>query len=187
MAQGFGQSSVGEDVDESVQEGQRKFEEMRQRLQDTLGRAHAQPFRPDPFCFPFVIVPRDGNGPTNAPAQVKLDSGSHDNWIGKHVRDRCNTQFEPTDGSKLYVGAGGGNLRPIGRVTLIWYSENAAKTSETTFLVGENLPFDVILGVDFIMESLAAFKTPAFPLREIFTAGQAYCFAFSQEKGLTEL
>ena len=181
MAGNFRQSLVGEDA--SVQEKQRQFEETHQILQDTLTRVQTQRSKSDNFRFPFVIMPRDDDGPVDALENVKLDSSFHDNWIGKHVLERCNIQFEPTDESKPHTSTGQDQYRAVGRVNLSWYLKNQALAKETAFLVGEELPFDAILGGDLIMEAMNTVDISVFHLRWISPPSEAYRFRLSQERG----
>ena len=178
MLRGFDQSLADEDA--SVLEKQPRFEEMRQILQDTLKRVQTQHSKSDNFRFPFAIMPRDDDGPVDALENVKLDSSFHDNWIGKHVLERCNIQFEPTDESKPHISTGQDQYRAVGRVNLSWYLKNQALAKETAFLVGEELPFDAILGGDWIMEAMNTVDISVFHLRWISPPGEAYRFRLVQ-------
>ncbi|KAI0517496.1 hypothetical protein F5B22DRAFT_107636 [Xylaria bambusicola] len=159
------------DSSRDMGERQRDFEELREALRRNLGSTTMRPFAFDPFCFPFVIVSPDRQESVGGPVQVKLDTGAHDSWVGKHVLERHGLDFDLTDDQRVFIGAGRGGFRALGKVTLIWYSENQALTKKTNFLVGEELPFDVILGSDYLMDDLNTdpFKTPILPLRSILT------------------
>ena len=178
MLRGFDQSLADEDA--SVLEKQPRFEEMRQILQDTLKRVQTQHSKSDKFRFPFAIMPRDDDGPVDALENVKLDSSFHDNWIGKHVLERCNIQFEPTDESKPHISTGQDQYRAVGRVNLSWYLKNQALAKETAFLVGEELPFDAIFGGDLIMEAMNTVDISVFHLKWISPPGEACRFRLAQ-------
>lgn len=162
------------DIRRDMGERQHDFEELREALRRSLGSGTMRPFAFDPFCFPFVIVSSEHRELVGGAEQVKLDTGAHDCWVGKHVLERHGIEFESTDDQRIFIGAGRREFRALGKVTLMWYSENQALTKKTNFLVGQELPFDVILGSDYLMDDLNtdAFKTPILPLRSILTKGK---------------
>ncbi len=66
----------------------------------------------------------------------------------------------------VLTGFGGEIVESKGPITIIWYANNASKTRETTFLVAEHGPFDLLLGKAFIFsENIFMFNQAALVLR----------------------
>ncbi|KAF4437648.1 hypothetical protein F53441_12983 [Fusarium austroafricanum] len=124
-----------------------------------------------PFLFPFVIIPDDPQVPTSTPFHVKLDSGCELNWISARVlkRARIEGRQMKLERAKGWLGFNGERdfVVPKATIILTWYSVNAAYTHRHEFLVHEDVPFDVVLGSEFIIEEgwKKSFNDPVLALR----------------------
>jgi hypothetical protein len=124
-----------------------------------------------PFLFPFVIVPDDPQAPSSAPFRVKLDSGCDLNWISTRILKRAGLEDKQekakNDGAWLGFSGGEELIVPQGTITLTWYSVNASYTHRHEFLVHDQVPFDVVLGSEFIIEEgwKKSFNDPVLALR----------------------
>ncbi|KAJ3456479.1 hypothetical protein MRS44_016502 [Fusarium solani] len=124
-----------------------------------------------PFLFPFVIVPDDPQAPSSAPFRVKLDSGCDLNWISTRILKRAGLEDKQekakSDGAWLGFSGGEELIVPQGTITLTWYSVNASYTHRHEFLVHDQVPFDVVLGSEFIIEEgwKKSFNDPVLALR----------------------
>jgi len=102
-------------------------------------------------------------------AKCLLDSGCNDNWISLEVLKRggIETHMEKLPrGDHKYVGFDGNACFPLGKVTIRSFMKIAATARETTFLVAENGPFDVVLGKKFIISAnVITVDQTALPLR----------------------
>ncbi|RSL45892.1 hypothetical protein CEP54_014079 [Fusarium duplospermum] len=144
----------------------RGLEQVSERLHElsTLGTER-------PFLFPFVIVPDDPNVPASAPFRVKLDSGCDLNWISTRVLKRAGLEEkqEEVECDQAWLGFSGGEelIVPQATIALSWYSVNAAYTHRHAFLVHDQVPFDVVLGSEFIIEEgwKKSFNDPVLALR----------------------
>lgn len=144
----------------------RGLEHVSERLRElsTLGTER-------PFLFPFVIVPDDPQAPATAPFRVKLDSGCDLNWISTRIVKRAGLEDkqEEAKSDKAWLGFSGGEelIVPQATITLSWYSVNAAYTHRHEFLVHDQVPFDVVLGSEFIIEEgwKKSFNDPVLALR----------------------
>ena len=150
-------------------ERQQNLEEIQKRLHSTLGRAQSRSFAFDPLCFPFIIPPENPSTVNNVVAQLKLDTGAFDNWIRPEILERAGIKFERREYTRTFIGAGGAHFKPFGQVEITWYSENQAITKKSVFLVHDQLPFDVILGRNYILGGLVEFSEPVLPFRHILT------------------
>lgn len=66
----------------------------------------------------------------------------------------------------ILTGFGGEIIESKGTITITWYANNASKTRQTTFLVAEHGPFDLLLGKEFIFsENIFMFNQAALVLR----------------------
>ncbi|CAM1506499.1 Fc.00g061400.m01.CDS01 [Cosmosporella sp. VM-42] len=146
-------------------ERQNNLEEVQKELHSMLGPSKGRSFTLDPLCFPFVIPSRTPNVGSNVVAQLKLDTGAVDNWIRTSILEKANIDYERMEYTKTFIGAGGAQFSPLGQVKITWCSENQALTRESLFLVHDQLPFDVILGFDYIVGSLSELSEPVLPLR----------------------
>ncbi|KAF4947356.1 hypothetical protein FSARC_13977 [Fusarium sarcochroum] len=123
------------------------------------------------FTFPFIIVPDDPQEPSPTPLRVKLDSGCELNWISSRILERTQLANKSTkiESPKAWLGFNGdGGLIVAQRaITLTWYSVNAAYTHRHEFLVHDDVPFDVVLGSEFIIEESwkKSFNDPVLALR----------------------
>ncbi|KAF5640453.1 hypothetical protein F52700_3603 [Fusarium sp. NRRL 52700] len=123
------------------------------------------------FLFPFVIVPDEPGVLASTPFQVKLDSGCEQNWISSRVLKRAQVEGNKEDikSAKAWLGFNGQSdlIVPKATITLTWYSVNAAYTHRHEFLVHDDVPFDVVLGSDFIIEEgwKKSFNDPNLALR----------------------
>ncbi|KAF3003848.1 hypothetical protein E8E14_004440 [Neopestalotiopsis sp. 37M] len=164
FAKAFNLSNNPGTEDETSKQRQEDLEEIRQRLYEQLDSLN-QPS----LVFPFNLVSQGSDASNGLPTRrVKLDTGAHDNWIQSSILERWGVQYVPINDPKTYVGAGGGQFRALGHVTLFWYSINKAKTKESVFLVHDDLPFDAILGSSYIMaESMDTFAEGVLPLIHI--------------------
>ncbi|KAF4982965.1 hypothetical protein FZEAL_1535 [Fusarium zealandicum] len=79
------------------------------------------------------------------------------------------TDYERIENETTFVGVGHVKITPIGRVSLNWYSENQGLSHNTEFLVYNEVPFDVVLGSDWILRQMGAFHEPVLPLRHVLT------------------
>ena len=147
-----------------------------------------QPDPSDPFSFRATIIYPHTDESEHTVACGKLDSGCDENWISSELltRARLENQVEPTEDQRIYVAFGGAEIEPMGTVAVTWYAVNASKSRKTTFLVHDNVPFDMVLGRIFIKEeSIFLFNKPALALRQgkftkgshvIATTGQIHIF-----------
>lgn len=145
-------------------EGQ-EFEQALERLRDFTRRGTE-----DPFSFPFIIVPDDPQTPASTPSRVKLDSGCKLNWISAHILKRFGLEEkqEEVECEGTWLGFNGQPIVPQARITLTWYSVNAARTRRHEFLVHDQVPFDAVMGTQFIMEEdgwMDSFNDPVLALR----------------------
>ncbi|UPK95781.1 hypothetical protein LCI18_006716 [Fusarium solani-melongenae] len=124
-----------------------------------------------PFLFPFVIVPDDPQAPSSAPFRVKLDSGCDLNWISTRILKRAGLEDKQKEAKsdRAWLGFSSGEelILPQGTITLTWYSVNASYTHRHEFLVHDQVPFDVVLGSEFIIEEgwKKSFNDPVLALR----------------------
>ncbi|KAK3320512.1 hypothetical protein B0T19DRAFT_403164 [Cercophora scortea] len=150
------QEAMQERQDNSIEEVSRVL----RRFSDIRDKSRVR----DPFVFPFVIPSgRPGEIP-DVEVRVKLDTGAHDNWIRQAVLARAGLEYTATEEAKTYIGAGGKPFTPLGEAKITWYSTNQLKSSEHLFLVHDELPFDVILGSKFIVDSQNELSEPVLPL-----------------------
>ncbi|KAI0156187.1 hypothetical protein BJ166DRAFT_532281 [Pestalotiopsis sp. NC0098] len=161
FAQVFSLSNNSDDRDENSQQRQEALDSVRQRLYDQLGG-----LKMPSLVFPFNLASQCSDASDELPTRrVKLDTGAHDNWIRSSVLERWGIKYDPMDDPKTYVGAGGGGFQSLGCVTLFWYSINKAKTTESVFLIHDDLPFDAIMGSRYILtESMDTFAEGVLPL-----------------------
>ncbi|RSL72897.1 hypothetical protein CEP53_000957 [Fusarium sp. AF-6] len=144
----------------------RALEQASERLHElsTLGTER-------PFLFPFVIVPDDPQAPASTPFRVKLDSGCDLNWISTRIVKRAGLEDKQDEAKcdRAWQGFSGGEefIVPQATITLTWYSVNAAYTHRHEFLVHDQVPFDVVLGSEFIIEEgwKKSFNDPVLALR----------------------
>ncbi|KAM5378653.1 hypothetical protein ACJZ2D_004452 [Fusarium nematophilum] len=147
-----------------------RVEEMRQKLQTVLQTTDSRQFRLDPLCFPFVpLVTTISPEQDPVVGRVKLDTGTSPNWISTDFLDRICTEFERIEYMTTFIGAGRVEVKPIGRITLAWYSENQARSHSNEFLVHDQVPFDAILGSSWILPQIDSFHEAVLPLRHVLT------------------
>ncbi|KAL6718892.1 hypothetical protein ACLMJK_003127 [Lecanora helva] len=122
----------------------------------------------DPFSFSATIIRAHSEDFYNAVARGKLDTGCDENWISMELLERVGIgdQIQTMDSIPSYVAFGGHELEPIGVIDVTWFATNAAKSRKTTFLVHNEVPFDMVLGRQWIAEeSIFVFNRPALALR----------------------
>ncbi|KAH7354351.1 hypothetical protein B0T11DRAFT_288487 [Plectosphaerella cucumerina] len=143
------------------------IEAMRAKLHETLAaNPWASQPRNDPFCFAFVVLPVSPDGGVEpARGQVKIDTGAEDNWISTRLLEMASVPFTPDASLGTFRGANGQPFKPLGRVSVTWYSENQARTQTSDFLIHDSAPFDAILGSGWVLEEcLNVFHKPVLPL-----------------------
>lgn len=143
------------------------IEAMRAKLHETLAaNPWASQPRNDPFCFAFVVLPVSPDGGVEpARGQVKIDTGAEDNWISTRLLEMASVPFTPDASLGTFRGANGQPFKPLGRVSVTWYSENQARTQTSDFLIHDSAPFDAILGSGWVLEEcLNVFNKPVLPL-----------------------
>lgn len=127
-----------------------------------------QPDDSDPFSFTATILHPNGGGSDHTIARGKLDSGCDENWISTEVlaRGGFEEQVRAIEIPPTYIAFGGQAFEPKGEIDITWYAVNAGMSKKTTFLVHDQVPFDMVLGRVFIKnESVFVFKKPALALR----------------------
>ncbi|KAM5345681.1 hypothetical protein ACJ41O_011542 [Fusarium nematophilum] len=123
------------------------------------------------FLFPLVILPDDLQAPASTPFHVKLDTGCELNWISARVLERAQLEGKQEElmSAKAWLGFNGDSdlVVPKATITLTWCSVNAAYTHRHEFLVHDDVPFDVVLGSEFIIEESwkKSFNDPVLALR----------------------
>ena len=118
----------------------------------------------DPTTFDAYIMGANGH----VVGRGLLDSGCDDNWITLDVVKRAGLESTVTKEaySRTFVGFGGHGVRPIGKIKITWFANNAPKTRETVYYVAEDGPFDVLLGSRFIFrESIFTYDAEALVLK----------------------
>lgn len=122
----------------------------------------------DPTAFDATIFCGISDGPQWIAGRGILDSGCDDNWISLDIVNRAemNSNIVQTPDQKIYIGFGGQNMEARGSIIITWYANNASKTRQTTFLVAEHGPFDLLLGKNFIFsENIFMFNQAALVLK----------------------
>ncbi|KAH6687240.1 hypothetical protein F5X68DRAFT_207029 [Plectosphaerella plurivora] len=143
-------------------------------MRDKLRRAAAsstREFKDDSFCFPFFAFPDNpAYGFEPARGRVKIDTGAADNWISNRFLERASIPFTRDDSLRTYRGADGVKFKPLGYVSLTWYSTNQALSHRSVFLVGNKPPFDATLGSNWVLENdLDDFHEAVLPLRMVMS------------------
>lgn len=133
----------------------------------------------DPTAFDATIFCGISDGPQWIAGRGILDSGCEDNWISLDIINRADmvSKMVRIPQSNIYTGFGGQNLEAKGSVLITWYANNASKTRQTTFLVAEHGPFDLLLGKRFIFsENIFMFNQAALVLKAApITEGRSLC------------
>ncbi|KXH65575.1 hypothetical protein CSAL01_12159 [Colletotrichum salicis] len=164
----------GMNPDSSSQERATNIETIRDVLQITFGSLRG--FKNDPMSLPFVIpVP----AAEDVQARVKLDTGSRWNWISSEVLRKAGISYETGEDLDLgeYNGAGKDPLtfKPLGRVSVTWFSTNQTLSKTDDFLVHDPsyIPCDVILGETWIFDDLTRHQIsePVLQIRQLITKG----------------
>lgn len=128
-----------------------------------------QPDTSDPFSFSATILHIHQEDSEQTVARGKLDSGCDGNWISTEILQRAKLEdnVEPLEDPRIYTAFDGGQFEPMGKIDITWYAVNAGKSRKTTFLVHDNVPFDMVLGRIFIKEeSIFMFNEPALALQQ---------------------
>ena len=160
----------------------------------------------DPTAFDATIFCGISDGPQWIAGRGILDSGCDDNWISLDIVNRAEmtNKIVQSTQKKIYTGFGGQNMEARGSIIITWYlkhpknvskskrrknklmenryANNASKTRQTTFLVAEHGPFDLLLGKNFIFsENIFMFNQAALVLKAApITEGEylSHCQSF---------
>jgi len=122
----------------------------------------------DPTGFDATIFHGITDGPQWMACRGILDTGCEDNWISLEIIKRAGMVSSTVQNTHedVLTGFGGEIVESKGTITITWYANNASKTRETTFLVAEHGPFDLLLGKAFIFsENIFMFNQAALVLR----------------------
>ena len=96
-----------------------------------------------------------------------IDTGCEDNWISQEKTDELGMGLEGLDDpDESFTTFSGGDLTPVGKVTIEWHGEHTAKTSHLECKVAEGVPFDVLFGrVYFAEHNFEDFESPVLILK----------------------
>lgn len=122
----------------------------------------------DPTGFDATISRGITDGPQWMACRGILDTGCEDNWISLEIIKRAGMVSSTVQNTheNILTGFGGEIVESKGTITITWYANNASKTRQTTFLVAEHGPFDLLLGKTFIFsENVFMFSQAALVLR----------------------
>ena len=122
----------------------------------------------DPFSFTATLIGTRVENIEHVLARAKLDTGCDENWICTELLHRAGIgeHVAPVDVKSQYTAFGGAEIEPVGTIDVSWHAQNAAKSRTTNFLVLTEVPFDMILGREFIAEeSIFMFEKPTLALR----------------------
>lgn len=143
---------------------------------------HQQPIQinHDDFSFDAALMffDKGHSEPTKIPVRGKMDTGSTQNWLSRRVI--AGTYLEYTlqvlPNPKAYRAFGGSIFFPIGQVTVKWFLDDGLQGRVTTFLVGDEVPFDMVVGSVLIQEEeLLARREAALGVRTVDpTAGERF-------------
>lgn len=120
---------------------------------------------PNEYAFHVKILSSEGQT-INAVGQ--LDTGSGRNWISSQVIERANiqTRIQEYTAGQSFSGFGQAAIEPLGIITVEWFKSDVPRHRETTFLVHNDTPYDMVLGREFIKkEDILQFDEAVLALR----------------------
>ena len=139
----------------------------------------------DPFSFEVAVIHPHSQDSGRTFVHAKLDTGCEDNWIALEILERAsmNNQVNELEVRVSYIAFGGQMFEPLGMIDVTWYPTNSGKSRQTRFLVHREVPFDVVLGRQWILEEgRSIFEQPAMGLRMgQFSKGNLITISISSE------
>lgn len=91
------------------------------------------------------------NGHLSASCEAGLDTQADCNLISGNLVDYLGYKIRPYEGR--YFESAHGRLTPVGEVSIYFRMQRLRKMRKKIFLVFQNPPYDLILGINFIEES----------------------------------
>jgi hypothetical protein len=82
--------------------------------------------------------------------EAHLDTKADANFISKTLVDLLGFSLSPCTGK--HFEAANGLVSPLGEVSIYFHWQISPKTFKKRFFVLENIPYDLILGINFISE-----------------------------------
>ena len=81
---------------------------------------------------------------------AKLDTMASTNFVSSVLVEQLGHSIEPFEGGEIVTAAG--TTTPIGQVSLFFEWQGTRKLRKRKFVIVEDLPVDIILGIGFITE-----------------------------------